>query len=165
MRIAAATDSKSSKNRAGRHSHRRRGQLLAGLQGPLGRFFVMAKGFSLITVGLAVGAAWYLRNVAFPGEFVRAADSPTPRRGRAGRVELPRRRRRVAPERVMRPGSHQTHERARAQPCRENGKTAASLTQKQTPTARTTRNQRRQVRRQGGGHEQRRDLGEVRQLL
>ena len=136
----------------GSHQPSKRGQLLAGLQGPLGRFFVMAKGFSLITVGLAVGAAWYLRNVAFPGEFVRAADSPTPRRGRAGRVELPRRRRRVAPERVMRPGSHQTHERARAPPCRENGKTAASLTQKQTPTARTTRNQRRQVRRQGGGH-------------
>ena len=95
MRIAAATDSKSSKNRAGRTSHRRRGQLLAGLQGPLGRFFVMAKGFSLITVGLAVGAAWYLRNVAFPGEFARAADfadaSPRPRgASRAAKTPPPR---------------------------------------------------------------------------
>jgi len=26
------------------------------------------KGSALVTVGLAVGAAWYLTNVAFPGE-------------------------------------------------------------------------------------------------
>jgi sterol 24-C-methyltransferase len=41
--------------------------------------------------------------------------SPTPRRGRAGRVELPKRRRSVAPEHVMRHGSQQnTPKRERA---------------------------------------------------
>ena len=142
MRIAAATDSKSYKNRAGRTSHRRRGQLLAGLQGPLGRFFVMAKGFSLITVGLAVGAAWYLRNVAFPGEFVRAADSPTPRRGRAGRVELPRRRRRVAPERVMRDTARtkRTKERARSLAAKTAKPPPPSLKSKHPPRARLETN-------------------------
>jgi len=43
----------------------------------------MAKGSALVTVGLAVGAAWYLRNVAFPGTSsllpARFADASRPR--------------------------------------------------------------------------------------
>ena len=69
----------------------------------------MAKGSALVTVGLAVGAAWYLRNVAFPGaSSLSLPDSLTPRgrasRPRRGGVELPKRRRSVAPERVVRNG-------------------------------------------------------------
>ena len=69
----------------------------------------MAKGSALVTVGLAVGAAWYLRNVAFPGTSsllpARFADaSRRASRPLRGGVELPKRRRSVAPERVVRNG-------------------------------------------------------------
>ena len=41
------------------------------------------KGSAVVTVGLAVGAAWYLRNVAFPGTSsllpARFADASRPR--------------------------------------------------------------------------------------
>ena len=43
------------------------------------------KGSALVTVGLAVGAAWYLTNVAFPGTS-SLPDSLTPR-GRAPGAE------------------------------------------------------------------------------
>ena len=76
-------------------SHRSAGSFWQACRAP-GPIFCYGQRFSLITVGLAVGAAWYLRNVAFPGEFVRAADSPTPRRGRARASRAARRRRRVA---------------------------------------------------------------------
>jgi len=45
------------------------------------------KGSALVTVGLAVGAAWYLTNVAFPGTSSSSLpDSLTPR-GRAPGAE------------------------------------------------------------------------------
>ena len=60
----------------------------------------MAKGSALVTVGLAVGAAWYLRNVAFPGTSsllpARFADASRPRlaaapgRSRAAKTLPPR---------------------------------------------------------------------------
>jgi hypothetical protein len=45
----------------------------------------MAKGSgaSYLAVGLAVGSAYYLRNVAFPGEQLRPLKSPSALRGPA----------------------------------------------------------------------------------